>query len=848
MRSKYLCFFLIFSTLALVLFPSHHCWANQKITPWLSLLLSPQKNLQKPIVILDTADDSNKIELISGSLFTSGSARVSYTDHTVTEFSFNLLSGPNGLSMDPETGAVSFAAPTVTTRQTNGLIFEVSTEDESWNYQGSVIVNPVAAESSFIATSQDETFLTTTGTVEVQAGTGEIPSGTELVIKESYNSDGDQQFSLSFDPDLPENSNITLNFNDISPDQSKDFPVKDLRNNYCDSIAPYLVGDTNFALFYRSVYRVPDSIDIPGKILKLYLGFVRMNASGLCSTLDPENAFIDFKEYIPVVFLHGFTPLVKGGGEGTWKQMFALLKDEVIEGKKILPLEFRWRTNAKFEEVAVDFGKAIQEASQLTGGKDVHIVAHSFGGLLARTYLQGLSKEPVGSMPAASLLTVGTPHSGIFDTNTASHPDGTDGVGGNVGIDWCAQQSCFQAGDSILSLPIIGIFGWLVNLAEGSIIREINNSANKFPFPNFPIKVLVGMRTTNQQCENLDDYFKKGDGLISFWGQRFIPTDKYNDKNLRRGEILTSLGAKVTEQLIGDADWDIPISDRIANGFEGYGHTYRHRQTDPCIRSILTGDNTPNIRAYFSEVGVESKTHATFVAIRDWLAEQHQSSSIVSDGLIRHYQLDGSAADSSGNGYHGTEYNNYEYIDGPDHGIKLIGSGHTGMSGGHVLIPFIALNEYPAFTISLWVNHETSTTWGGNSFIRFGGTIDSSGTGDIVSISYGSNFPSTLGFSIGGKYTRGGVSMPYSESDLNKWHHLVLRADNGTLTGFVDGSSIGTDTYELGPMATRKAGLGVSWFNSGGTSSTRFIGIIDDVRIYDRALTAVEINQLFHIR
>jgi len=106
-------------------------------------------------------------------------------------------------------------------------------------------------------------------------------------------------------------------------------------------------------------------------------------------------------------------------------------------------MEFRWRTNAKFEEVAFDLGKAINIASIKTGNKKVHIVAYSFGGLLAPTYLQGLN-----------------------------------GLLGDVGIYFCAQFSCCQAGESVVSIGLYSdIIDWVFALnPEGGNIDKINNS------------------------------------------------------------------------------------------------------------------------------------------------------------------------------------------------------------------------------------------------------------------------------------------------------------------------------------------------------------------------------------
>jgi hypothetical protein len=225
------------------------------------------------------------------------------------------------------------------------------------------------------------------------------------------------------------------------------------------------------------------------------------------------------------------------------------------------------------------------------------------------------------------------------------------------------------------------------------------------------------------------------------------------------------------------------------------------------------------------------------------------SGASLTNGLMAHYSFDGSAADVSGNGNDATAYNDFEYLSGVSgDAIRLVGSGHTGLNGGHVILPFIAFNELSEFTISLWVNHQGSSTNYDESFISFGGLTSSQGAGDWVRINY-SSVGGPLNFSVGGSdpgSLAGTVSTAYPPGFFGNWNHLLLSADNGTFTGYLNGSAIGSDSYILGVMPNH-AGIGAHWFNSGGTESNRFIGMIDDVRIYNRVLLGTEIQSLASI-
>ena len=223
------------------------------------------------------------------------------------------------------------------------------------------------------------------------------------------------------------------------------------------------------------------------------------------------------------------------------------------------------------------------------------------------------------------------------------------------------------------------------------------------------------------------------------------------------------------------------------------------------------------------------------------------------EGLIAYYPFNGNANDESGNGNHATAYNNYSYESGiVGDAIHLVGSGHTGLGGGHVLLPTFPLNTMDEFTIAIWVKFQGITSWYGDSFIHFGrSTYNNSIYGIFISEekTEGIRTGWRIVYYGGGPWPTAGVSgvNTYVPLDFeNNWHHHVLRIDNGVLTGFMDGQSLGSVSYTkpTNPLED-VAGIGVHFFNSGGTEANRFIGSVDDTRIYNRALTDDEVWELF---
>lgn len=209
----------------------------------------------------------------------------------------------------------------------------------------------------------------------------------------------------------------------------------------------------------------------------------------------------------------------------------------------------------------------------------------------------------------------------------------------------------------------------------------------------------------------------------------------------------------------------------------------------------------------------------------------------LNDGLIAWWPFNGNANDASGNGRSATLYNTASYVNGVSgQAVYLVGRGHVGTSGDYVMLPFIGMNNYPKFTVSLWVKHDGYAGWGdhGEDYISFRKPC-----GNTMRIGFGGT-PWQFGYGTSGST----VVVPSDGSEWGNWvlhtmvvsNGIVYAYKNGVLRGSASGAYVDAES---------ESGLGIHWFCSGGTVSTRFIGGIDDVRIYNRALSATEVAQLF---
>ncbi|MEW6330692.1 MAG: DUF5050 domain-containing protein [Pseudomonadota bacterium] len=323
-----------------------------------------------------------------------------------------------------------------------------------------------------------------------------------------------------------------------------------------------------------------DDLDTVADLMKAGVSTVTYRPATVLSSSCDFNDQTCYQGKEAVLFIHGYLVEVFGdngfgGGQDTWGQF-----PSELQKLGYVPFEFRWVTGAKFEDVAGDLGKAIDQIAERTG-KKVHVVAHSFGGVLARAYLQKIVAEQgfQYNENVASLTTLGSPHSGIFSPkNTYTDAAGTLEVGFNVGADAliliseCQQLSCYQMGHGSLFFSLAAnTFGVLKD--PGEIAYKLWKTTSNLP--PVPIQVLVGLTTSRGLNSNLDE----GDGLISYEGQRFLPGFTWDKTPPQYNNLLNNqlIGfARVTEQILGFSVDVRPDSQNPLLGISPESVGYRH--------------------------------------------------------------------------------------------------------------------------------------------------------------------------------------------------------------------------------------------------------------------------------
>ena len=217
----------------------------------------------------------------------------------------------------------------------------------------------------------------------------------------------------------------------------------------------------------------------------------------------------------------------------------------------------------------------------------------------------------------------------------------------------------------------------------------------------------------------------------------------------------------------------------------------------------------------------------------------------LSDGLIAYYPFNGNADDASGNGYHGIvngaiptsdrlgNVNSAYYLNGLDNYIQC---------------PVPNASQLNNFTVAFWLKYEWQPhrIW----IIHFG--FD-----DLVATYEGENrgFHSLItvigewGFQQG--YTQAGF-FSGSQNSFNltslqgQWIHLVTvyNASANVLKSYINGALIDTDNISFNSPSLQDYPLFIGKISPLWPTDSYFKGDIDEVRIYNRALSDLEVQEL----
>lgn len=169
-------------------------------------------------------------------------------------------------------------------------------------------------------------------------------------------------------------------------------------------------------------------------------------------------------------------------------------------------------------------------------------------------------------------------------------------------------------------------------------------------------------------------------------------------------------------------------------------------------------------------------------------------------------------------------------------------SGKVGLYAGnfingnsYVSVPdAVSLDPSSAISATAWINLTNSTGW--NTVV--GKELYNAGTGWV--------FVTTVSNGQMTYYKGGGsASLNSGANALQTWHLVAITNSAGSATMYIDGVVVATGTL---PISNNNANLfiGARHSNDGSSYTDGWRGSIDDIRIYNRALSAAEVQALYN--
>lgn len=250
------------------------------------------------------------------------------------------------------------------------------------------------------------------------------------------------------------------------------------------------------------------------------------------------------------------------------------------------------------------------------------------------------------------------------------------------------------------------------------------------------------------------------------------------------------------------------------------------------------------------------------------------SDSVASGNLIAYWPFDGNANDVKG-GLSGT-------ASGVTYTTGVKGQAYQGSSTGSIQVPLTSGSPFASlqsFSVSIWYNDPVQVTSPNHGLFHMYGASDwnllemeferdSTSTGDSVKLHAGFTNP-------GGTNYKGIIPESLLDSAIGKWVNLVMTYDgtNSLYTIYKNGVAIGARTaWSNGAYATTPAaiwtdgtattpmgnlnfsseaptGITIGAFppsiTSGNSWAGSFPGMLDELRIYNKALSSAEVQGLY---
>lgn len=211
------------------------------------------------------------------------------------------------------------------------------------------------------------------------------------------------------------------------------------------------------------------------------------------------------------------------------------------------------------------------------------------------------------------------------------------------------------------------------------------------------------------------------------------------------------------------------------------------------------------------------------------------SSPIPGNGLVLHYPFDGNANDATGRGNDGSEYGGVTYVAGK------IGQAAR-FDGRNDFIrkdnPPILQELDAVFTVSFWIMPEGNQNSGVIDIAQ-----ENRETWEIYHRNQQVGFAQNWRRPESEEFPQSEVFPHTASTPLNIWTHVALVYQNQQLVVYQNGTKLAEGGFSTNPIIDGSEWIEVGLNAAGGDEY--FKGQIDEIRIYNRALTDSEIQLLY---
>ena len=208
-------------------------------------------------------------------------------------------------------------------------------------------------------------------------------------------------------------------------------------------------------------------------------------------------------------------------------------------------------------------------------------------------------------------------------------------------------------------------------------------------------------------------------------------------------------------------------------------------------------------------------------------------------GLVAYYPFNGNANDASGNGQNG-DPRDVSYVADRINNFAQAASFNGASSS--VVAPFRAVTDLTDFSVSTWFNPASAGRAGTLELVHLSSDTDRSDCTLNLSWGYQNQSQVLSGHVWHQPRFSSGKTVLSGDLALNRWVHATMTYSGGAMKLFVDGHLVSQDSVSgklLNFPLSPRIHLG---FDSIGDY---FAGKMDEVRIYNRALSVNEVGQLY---